>query len=95
MPRFGRFRFNSRRDRFERSATPLLALRALPMLVACTGIESASIPNTEQGRLPLAVKRALHTTLDDVSELRFNTARPGSPCGLTPPRSRAASTRCW
>lgn len=60
-------------DGFQRSARPLLALLALPMLVACGGVADELMPNTEHGRLQLTVERAVDAPLDDVSELRFNT----------------------
>jgi hypothetical protein len=50
----------------------LLAMLALPALVACGGVASDFLPNTEHGLLELTVRRVANANEDDVTELKSN-----------------------
>lgn len=57
---------------FDHEKPVLLAVLALPLLVACGGIADEFLPNTERGQLEVTVERAVHNRLDDVTELKTN-----------------------
>jgi len=58
--------------RSRRGKTALLAVLALPILVACGGIADDFLPNTERGQLEVTVEHAVNTSLDSVTEIKIN-----------------------
>jgi len=57
---------------FDHKKRALLAVLAVPTLVACGGIADEFLPNTERGQLEVTVGHAVNISPDNVTEFRFN-----------------------